>query len=122
MSNYTSKFESFCRSIDKPKDEQIVETLVQPDGIDLYAVYKRSNKGYNRQAYFGLSSKEAIRKAAWLNQQELKKREADKSQAYELGVEYKPDEVILYDVVKQGSEEESPYWNPKPVILKARYE
>jgi hypothetical protein len=74
---------------------------------DLYAVYRRSNKGHNRIVMFNLPKQEADRWAEKMNLAEQEERSK-----YGL----KKSEVFLFDSVLQDSPEESLYWNPSIVV------
>ena len=83
------------------------EALLVPSG-DVYAVYRRSNKGRNKIVLFNLPKADAEAYSSSLNLKEREKRRA---------MSMLPEEVFLYDVVKQGTEQEDPYWNPSVVVV-----
>lgn len=124
MRDFVAEFKQRVKHIDAseaefliPKDAVIPEDVTQPEG-PLYAIYKRSIAAKNNPVFMSLTLDEATKRCNALNQKAIKDRREKEEFAHKRGLEYQPDAVdlIFYDMVEQGTEQENVFWNPQQVI------
>lgn len=84
----------------------VPEAMQAPIG-ELFAIWRRSNKGYNKRIFYNLPENEARAWTLRLNQKEQEKRS-------NYGVI--PEEVFLFDFAAHNSPAEDAYWNPAELI------
>lgn len=114
MSVYLDKFKARCAEI-KKQDEPIsvVEAGIEvpvamkiPCGESVYSVFKRSVKGHNQPMLMSLTLDEAKFWTSTFNAREQKRRREQPGLS---------EEPMFYDFVKEKSDEESLYYNVRPV-------
>lgn len=110
--DFIQEFKNRVRFIDQHLSlEDIKNTSLEVPKGPVYSVYKRSNLGKNKIVFMCLPYNEAKKLCESLNKKEQNKRHTEQEIAFSLGVEYRPDEVFLYDVVEMQTEQENIFWN-----------
>lgn len=102
-----------------PEDPvRVPDAMMTPPG-SFYTVFRRSNKGYNKRAFYRLPFDEALKKAEMLNEKEIEKREILREKLSHSRDEddikdfkSKLSEAFFYEAVLEGAPDEDVYWNP----------